>query len=116
MREKLLFICSANRQRSPTAESLLRGSQVYEARSAGTSEYARIKVTAGLVGWADRIFLMEKRHRTLLARRFAGVLQEKPKPLIVLDIPDEYAFMEPALVSILHVRLAPHLEHLSLPD
>lgn len=107
MRTKLLFICSANRMRSPTAESLFRGSQVYEARSAGTSDYARIKVTAGLVGWADMIFPMEKRHRTLLMRRFAVDLKVHPKPLIVLDIPDEYEFMERALIDILLVRLAP---------
>jgi len=110
MRTKLLFICSANKIRSPSAESLFRGSQAHEARSAGTSEFARIKVTAGLIGWADIVFLMEKRHRDLLKRRFPHELTAKPKPLIVLDIPDEYTFMEPALLDILRVRLQPYLD------
>ena len=96
--------------RSPTAESLFRGSQQYEARSAGTSEYARIKLTCGLIGWADQIFVMEKRHRDLIKRRFAHDLALKPKPLIVLDIPDEYDFMEPALLDILQVRLSPFVD------
>ena len=54
---------------------------------------------------------MEKRHRQLLVQRSPAEL--KQKPLIVLDIPDEYAFMEPALIDILRVRLMPHLEHVA---
>lgn len=114
MREKLLFICSANLQRSPTAEALFRGSQHYDVRSAGTSERARVRVTEGHIGWADQIFVMEKRHRTLLADRFGRALGDKP--LHVLDIPDEYTFKEPALVDILGVRLVALLPHLILPD
>ena len=58
---KLLFLCSANQWRSPTAESWFKDHPRYEARSAGTENGARIKVTAGHLGWADRIFCMEKK-------------------------------------------------------
>ena len=59
---KLLFVCSQNRLRSPTAEKLFEGSARYCARSAGTSLGARVVVTEGHIGWADIIFCMEKRH------------------------------------------------------
>jgi len=60
--EKLLFVCSRNRFRSLTAEALLSGVPGYEVRSAGTQPDARIVVTAGHIGWADTIFVMEKSH------------------------------------------------------
>jgi len=59
---KLLFICSRNQWRSPTAERLFIGVPGVEARSAGTEPGARVRVTAGLLGWADRIFVMERKH------------------------------------------------------
>lgn len=52
-REKLLFVCSQNRIRSLTAEKLLAHDQRYEVRSAGTEPDARIRVTAGHIGWKD---------------------------------------------------------------
>ncbi|MEB0262567.1 MULTISPECIES: hypothetical protein [unclassified Mucilaginibacter] len=41
----LLFICSKNQWRSPTAELLFKGHQLHNARSAGTRDKARIKLT-----------------------------------------------------------------------
>jgi predicted protein tyrosine phosphatase len=106
-RTKLLFVCSQNKIRSLTAESLFRDSQTIDARSAGTNPDARVRVTAGLIGWADRIFVMEKRHANILRKKFRDELQGKP--LGVLYIPDEYEPMEPALVEILSMRLATFL-------
>jgi len=48
--KKLLFICSRNQWRSPTAEDLFRGNADYEARSVGTSDSARTRV--GLRRWS----------------------------------------------------------------
>ncbi|GAB2940342.1 hypothetical protein GCM10027048_00800 [Hymenobacter coalescens] len=59
---KLLFICSQNRWRSLTAERLFDHHPHYEARSAGTEPGARVRVTAGHLGWAEVVFVMEKRH------------------------------------------------------
>ena len=80
----------------------------YEARSAGTVERARIKLTAGHVGWADMIFCMEKKHAAAVTERFAAGLGDKP--LIVLRIPDDFQFMDPALIDLLRAELAEHLE------
>ena len=80
----------------------------YEARSAGTENGARIKVTAGHVGWADMIFCMGKKHAERLRERFPAEITGKP--LITLRIPDNYRFMDSALIELLHAELAAHLE------
>ena len=104
---KLLFVCSANQWRSPTAEALFRNHPGYEARSAGTENGARIKITAGYLGWADMIFCMEKKHADRLRERFPEELAAKP--LITLRIPDDYRFMDPALVELLRSELAAYV-------
>src|SRR5688572_16705876 len=88
---KLLFICSRNRIRSLTAEHLLASDQPYQVRSAGTSPQARIRVNAGHLGWADVIFVMEKRHHQMLRAQFPDALARKS--VICLDIPDDYTYM-----------------------
>lgn len=103
-RQKLLFICSRNQWRSPTAAALFKNSQRYEARSAGIAKNARIKVTPGLLGWADQIFVMERRHRDRLQQRYAAAIVNKPT--IVLEIPDIYTFMDTALVELLQAKLS----------
>lgn len=108
MKTKLLFVCSRNRWRSPTAEALVNRRPGFEARSAGTENGARIKVTAGHIGWADMIFCMEQKHAARLRERFADVLRNKP--LIVLRIPDEFGFQDPALVELLQSELSAYLE------
>ncbi|KKT82452.1 MAG: hypothetical protein UW79_C0006G0030 [Candidatus Yanofskybacteria bacterium GW2011_GWA2_44_9] len=59
---KVLFICTANISRSRTAEDLLLGSSVYEAKSAGFKwcEGTGQLVTQELVDWADRIIVMNE--------------------------------------------------------
>jgi predicted protein tyrosine phosphatase len=108
VKTRLLFLCSRNQWRSPTAEALFAHHPRYEARSAGTVDRARIKVTAGHIGWADLIFCMEKKHGAAVTDRFAEELGDKP--LIVLRIPDEFQFMDPALVELLKSELAAYLE------
>jgi predicted protein tyrosine phosphatase len=107
-RQKLLFVCSQNKIRSLTAESLFRGSSHYEARSAGTEADARIKVTAGHIGWADVIFVMEKRHRERLRRKFRA--ETEGKRVITLFVPDEFEPMAPELIELLQERLRPYLD------
>ena len=106
---KLLFVCSRNRWRSPTAEAIFDGVDACAARSAGTEPSARVRVTEKMIGWADWIFCMEKRHVARLRERFdPGVFDGKR--LVCLDIPDDYPFMDLELVAILKSALAEHLE------
>jgi predicted protein tyrosine phosphatase len=108
LKTKLLFLCSRNQWRSPTAEALFKDHPRYEARSAGTEANARIKLTGGHVGWADVIFCMEKKHAARVREKFAEELADKP--LVILRISDDYGFMDPALIELLRGELSAHLE------
>lgn len=103
----LLFICSKNQWRSPTAELLFKDHPIYHARSAGTSHKARIRVNEKLLNWADEIFVMEYRHKEILKEQFAHALRNKP--IKVLDIEDNYRFNDPELIAILTVSLSAYL-------
>ena len=107
-REQLLFVCSRNQWRSPTAAALFQQSQRYVARSAGTSDRARIKITAGLINWADWIFVMEKRHAAIIQRNYPDAIVDKS--LIVLHSADDYEYMDSELIDILEARLSEYLE------
>ena len=109
----LLFVCSQNRWRSLTAEHLFDNHPTVTARSAGTEAGARVRVTAGHLGWAEVVVVMEKRHAERLREKFAEAL--RGKPLLTLRIPDHYAFQDPALVALLKKRLAEALGHDLLP-
>lgn len=95
----VLFICSRNQWRSPTAEQVFRRSPSLVVRSAGTSRNARKKVSHDLLQWADVICVMEQKHKNRLVAEYGRILEYKP--LHVLDIPDDYLFMDPELVILL---------------
>jgi predicted protein tyrosine phosphatase len=107
---KLLFVCSRNRRRSLTAERVFGRVPGLQVRSAGTQPEARIVVTAGHLGWADLIFLMEKSHLNRLRRKFPDALQGKR--IVTLLIPDDYEFMQLELIDELHAKVS---EHVALP-
>ena len=68
---------------------------------------ARVKITAGHLGWADLIFVMEQKHARRLREKFAEELVSKP--LICLHIPDDYQFMQPELIALMESTVTPHL-------
>ena len=104
----LLFICSRNQWRSPTAEAIFKNHQEHTAKSAGTEPSARIKVSSKLISWADIIFCMEKRQRQRLQERFP--FETIDKKVVVLDIPDEYQFMDEELIESIRISVEPFLK------
>ena len=107
---KVLFICSQNLLRSPTAEVVFAQYDGLETLSAGTGADAATPVSADLIEWADVIFAMENHHRDKLRERFGKLLQTKR--LVVLRIPDDYDYMEVELIEILKKKVTPHLRGL----
>lgn len=103
----LVFICSKNQWRSPTAEALFKNHPVNKARSAGTSAKARAKVNEKLLLWADVVFVMERRHKQLLMERFPLALAEKK--VIIMEIEDDYRFGDGQLIEILRAKLSEYL-------
>ena len=103
----VLFVCSMNRWRSPTAEKLYLKQDGVNVRSRGTSRKAVRTIRADDLKWADIVCVMESKHRQQLMSSFPGEL--KFCELHVLDIPDEYQFMDPELVEILRASVDPLL-------
>jgi predicted protein tyrosine phosphatase len=107
-RERILFVCTANVDRSPTAEQIYAGDPRYEVLSAGTAEFATIPINDRILAWADRIFVMnenEDRHLSEIRRRFPDLA----RPIVDLDVEDRWFRDDPELVALLQRRLLPHL-------
>lgn len=107
MTRRILFLCSQNKLRSPTAEAVFAGHPGVEVDSAGLNHDAEVPLTPEQIEWADVILVMEKVHRERLNRKFGRHLGGKR--IGVLNIPDEYACMDPQLVALLKARCAPYL-------
>lgn len=101
--KRLLFVCSENRLRSPTAEAVFSGMEGIDAIGAGTNKDAATPVSGDLIEWADVILAMENSHRTKIAKKYRTLLDGKR--LLVLGIPDNYEYMDPELVQLLKVRV-----------
>jgi len=105
---KVLFVCTANLQRSPTAEDLFQGWEgVWEAKSAGTvPDPQRKLLTQELVDWADLIIVMESGHSEYITSHF----HVSPDKILVLNIRDKYFRDDPELVSELRRKVPPILQ------
>jgi predicted protein tyrosine phosphatase len=107
-RERILFVCTANVDRSRTAEDLYRADERYEVRSAGVASFATVRLTLDLLLWADRVFVMNERedhHRTFIRVYFPSVV----RPVTDLDIEDRWPRGDPELKKLILRRLRPHL-------
>lgn len=101
-RTRLLFVCTGNSDRSPTAEKLFDDHDHYTARSCGIAPLAHIPVSDELIEWSDYIICMEVPHRFVLLNRYPAA---QSKPFFVLAIPDLYQKDEPELVEKLREKL-----------
>jgi predicted protein tyrosine phosphatase len=107
MKKRILFLCSQNKLRSPTAEAIFADHPALEVDSAGLNNDAVVPLAEEQVRWADLIIVMEKAHRHRLNRKFKPALAGKR--VAVLDIPDDYDYMDPALIDLLKARCAPYI-------
>ena len=108
----LLFVCSQNRLRSPTAERVFSDryytARGYNALSAGLNSDAVCVVDDALLKWADYILLMEQHHKKKLRKRFRPFLENKE--VVVLGIQDSYEFMDSELVEILKSKVSEFID------
>jgi len=100
---KILFVCSANKDRSPTAEQIFKNHPGLEVKSAGASWYAINPVNKELILWADAIFCMENRQKWYIVEEFADIVSDKL--IKCLDIEDIYPYMHPSLIEIIKAKM-----------
>ncbi|MEO1537901.1 MAG: phosphotyrosine protein phosphatase [Pseudomonadota bacterium] len=105
---KVLFVCTANKLRSRTAEDVFGALPGIEAISAGTSPDAPNPLTKELVASADLIIAMENHHRERIRKKF----KQRPADnrIVTLHIPDEYERGDPELIELLKAKVEPRLE------
>ena len=103
----VLFICSANKLRSPTAEHVFADWPQIETDSAGLDARADMRLSSEQLEWADVIFVMENAHRRKLSQNYKEHINRQR--IIVLGIPDNYKYMDAELVRLLKVKVEPHL-------
>ena len=107
-RLKVLFVCSRNQWRSPTAERVFASDPRLAVRSAGTSARARRILRIDDLRWADVVLVMEHKHAQRIRASFARACTQLP--IHVLDIPDEFRPMDPALIELLQLAVPAVLE------
>ena len=105
--KRILFLCSQNRLRSPTAEAVFSSHPDLEVDSAGLNSDAITPLSSEQLDWADTILVMEKSHLNRLNRKYRSHL--KGKRIAVLGIPDEYEYMDEDLVALIKIRCAPYI-------
>ncbi|MEM9358553.1 MAG: protein tyrosine phosphatase [Pseudomonadota bacterium] len=103
----VLFVCSKNQWRSPTGERIWRRTPGVHVQSAGTSRSARRRLAVGDIRWADVILVMEQKHKSRIIADFRD--EVRYKELYVLDIPDDYKYMDPELVELLREKSSPFI-------
>lgn len=108
IRINVLFVCSKNQWRSPTAEAIYRDAPRVSVRSRGTARAAKQTIRSADLAWADLVLAMEDKHRSRLLADYPG--ETKSLPIVVLHIPDEYQFMDPDLVELIRNAAAPIID------
>ena len=98
-----------NQWRSPTAEHLYRDDARLQVRSAGIRTEARRRVSEADLTWADVVFVMDRDQRRWIREHFRSV--ELPD-IRVLDVPDEFEYMDPRLQAALRAVIDPEIDAL----
>lgn len=98
----ILFVCTINKMRSLTAETIYLKDDRFQVKSAGTDKGATTYISRDLLEWADYIIVMEKEHRNKIRKIYPDLYLKKR--IICLYIPDEYNYMDDQLIELLRYR------------
>ncbi|WP_405207116.1 phosphotyrosine protein phosphatase [Aquimarina sp. LLG6339-5] len=107
---KILFVCSANKQRSKTASDYFSEKlTAFEFDSAGTNHKICNKegtqpLTFELMKWADLVIVMEERHRKLIVENGGSEFGSKIR---ILSIPDRFKYYQKELIDLLEQKAKP---------
>jgi predicted protein tyrosine phosphatase len=105
---RLLFVCTSNILRSPTAENIYKNDIRFEVLSCGTDKDARVIICKPLIQWADFIICMEKEHEDMV-NATAGKYWDYQTPRLknyILSIKDDYDYMQPELIELIKEKMS----------
>ena len=105
----ILFVCSRNKWRSRTAETIFRNDMRHVVKSAGTDEGAKVRLTENVLNWADLVFVMEDKHKQKIKDKFKSQLYNDK--VIVLEISDDYSYMDTERIETIKTSVSPYLEN-----
>lgn len=106
-RPNLLIVCGRNKRRSRTAEFLFKNDNRFSVRSAGISPKSDRKISEKDIHWANLILVMENNQRSKIREMYRHL--EIPK-IEILNIPDDYEFMNEELIGILTEKVNDSLQ------
>ena len=100
--KRVLCLCSAGLLRSPTTSLVLAAAPYnFNTRAAGLeSSYALIPVDDVLLYWADEIVVMTQ-DQVKTVKQLLNQAKLKDKPVICLDIPDNFHYRHPDLIDLI---------------
>ncbi len=101
-RPNILVVCGRNKKRSRTAEYIFKNDNRFNVRSAGLSPKSDRKISENDLYWADLVFVMETKQRAKIWDIYRHVALPDIK---ILNIPDDYEFMDDVLVELLTERI-----------
>lgn len=101
--KRVLCVCSAGLLRSPTTAVVLSQEPYnYNTRAAGlVPDFALVPVDEVLLEWAQEIVCMTKEQERELKFK-------TKKPIVCLDIPDNFAYRDPELMKMIAERYNSH--------
>ena len=111
---KILFVCGHGMRRSATAERIFWDAPHIEAKSGGILESSRRRIRSIDIQWADLVIVMDRKTLNSLERAYPLSLQDKV--VRVLNITDDYEFMDEELISILKQSVGQILSVFNLND
>lgn len=111
--KRVLTVCSAGLLRSPTAAHVLAQEYGYNTRSCGISEeFALIRLDLVLLHWADELVFMERSQLKAATMRFPD--EQIDSRAVVLDIPDNFSYMDEDLQRLVRERYDSFLDSRNL--
>ena len=101
-RPNILVVCGRNKKRSRTAEFIFKNDDRFSIRSCGLSPKSDRKISEGDLNWADLVFVMEPDQKAKIKELYRHITLP---PIHVLNIEDDYEFMDEELVLMLRDRM-----------
>jgi predicted protein tyrosine phosphatase len=108
MNQNILFVCSANKQRSKTAEDYFSLSfKDLNFKSAGTNiklcnKEGTNPLDMEMLDWADLVLVMENKHKEIINKNTGSKYKKK---IMVLDVQDIYKYYQKELLEILEIKI-----------